>query len=89
MFWVTCREWRRMYQQMFWVTCREWRMYEQMFWVTCRERRRMYQQMFWVTCREWWRIGCLERFSLKNWRGRVEEEDPGKDGEKKQKEMFK
>jgi hypothetical protein len=33
---------------------------------------------------EWreWRIGCPQRFSLKNWKGRDEEEDPGKDGEK-------
>jgi hypothetical protein len=29
------------------------------------------------------RIGCLKRSSVKNWRGRVEEEDPGKDGKKK------
>jgi hypothetical protein len=28
-------------------------------------------------------IGCPERFLLKNWKGRDEEEDPGKDGEKK------
>jgi hypothetical protein len=27
--------------------------------------------------------------SLKNWKGRDKEEDPGKDGEKKQKEIFK
>ena len=27
--------------------------------------------------------------SLKNWKGRDEEEDPGKDGEKKQKKIFK
>jgi hypothetical protein len=26
---------------------------------------------------------------LKNWKGRDEEEDPGKDGEKKWKEIFK
>jgi hypothetical protein len=35
------------------------------------------------------RIGCLKRSSLKNWKGRDEEEDPGKDGEKKWKEIFK
>jgi len=29
------------------------------------------------------RIGCPKRSSLKNWKGRDEEEDPGKDGEKK------
>jgi hypothetical protein len=28
-------------------------------------------------------IGCPKRSSLKNWKGRDEEEDPGKDGEKK------
>ena len=27
--------------------------------------------------------GCPKRSSLKNWKGRDEEEDPGKDGEKK------
>ena len=30
-----------------------------------------------------------KRSSLKNWKGRDEEEDPGKDGEKKWKEIFK
>ena len=30
-----------------------------------------------------------EFISLTNWKGRDEEEDPGKDGEKKQKEIFK
>ena len=30
-----------------------------------------------------------KRPSLKNWKGRDEEEDPGKDGEKKWKEIFK
>ena len=30
-----------------------------------------------------------KRSSLKNWKGRDEEEDPGKAGEKKQKEIFK
>ena len=30
-----------------------------------------------------------KRSSLKNWKGRVEEEDPGKDGQKKWKEIFK
>jgi hypothetical protein len=29
------------------------------------------------------RIGCPKRSSLKNWKGRDEEEIPGKDGEKK------
>jgi hypothetical protein len=33
--------------------------------------------------REWRRMGCLKRSSLKNWYGRDEEEDPGKDGAKK------
>ena len=28
-------------------------------------------------------IGCSKRSSRKNWKGRGEEEDPGKDGEKK------
>jgi hypothetical protein len=45
--------------------------------------------MSWVTCREWRGIGCPERSSLKNWKGRDEEEDPGKDAEKKWKEIFK
>ena len=30
-----------------------------------------------------------KRSSLKNWKGRDEEEDPGKDGDKKQKEILK
>ena len=30
-----------------------------------------------------------EFISLKNWKGRDEEEDPGEDGEKKWKEIFK
>jgi len=30
-----------------------------------------------------------KRSSLKNWKGRDEEEDPGKDGRKKWKEIFK
>jgi hypothetical protein len=30
-----------------------------------------------------------KRFSLKNWKGRDEKEDPGKDGQKKWKEIFK
>ena len=34
--------------------------------------------MGWVTWREW-RIGCPKRSSLKNWKGRDEKEDPGKD----------
>jgi hypothetical protein len=33
--------------------------------------------------------GCPETFLIKNWRGRDEEEDPGKDEEKKWKEIFK
>jgi hypothetical protein len=32
---------------------------------------------------------CLKESLLKNWKGRDEEEDPGKDGEKKWKEIFK
>jgi hypothetical protein len=36
-----------------------------------------------VVWREWRMIGCPKRSSLKNWKGRDEEEDPGKDGEKK------
>jgi hypothetical protein len=36
----------------------------------------------WVIWGEWRRIGCPKRSSLKNWKGRDEEEDPGKDGEK-------
>jgi hypothetical protein len=35
------------------------------------------------------RIGCPKQPSLKNWKGRDKEEDPGKDGEKKKKEIFK
>jgi hypothetical protein len=35
------------------------------------------------------RIGCPKRSSLKKWKGRNEEEDPGKDDEKKYKEIFK
>jgi len=34
------------------------------------------------------RIGFPKRSSLKNWKGQDEEEDPGKDGEKKQKEIL-
>ena len=34
-------------------------------------------------------IGCPERSSLKNWKGREEGEDPGKDGKRKQKEIFR
>jgi len=30
----------------------------------------------------------LKNSSLKNWKGRDEQEDPGKDGERKQKEIF-
>ena len=33
--------------------------------------------------REWRRIGCPKRSSLKNWKGREEGEDPGKDGKRK------
>jgi len=35
------------------------------------------------------RIGCPEISSLKNWKGREEGKDPGKDGNRKQKEIFK
>jgi hypothetical protein len=41
-----------------------------------------------VTWREWRRIGCPKRSSLKNWKGRDEGEDPGKDGKRKYKEIF-
>jgi hypothetical protein len=37
----------------------------------------------WITWREWRRIGCPNRSSLKNWKGRDEEDGTGKDGEKK------
>jgi hypothetical protein len=48
------------------------------------------QRLSWlVTWREWRRIGCPKGSSLNNWKGRDEEEDPGKDGEKKWKEIFK
>jgi len=43
----------------------------------------------WVTWREWRRVGCPKISSLENWKGRNEEEGPGKVGEKKQKEIFK
>ena len=33
--------------------------------------------------------GCPKRSSLKNWKGREEGEDPGKDGKRKYKEIFK
>jgi len=33
--------------------------------------------------REWRRIGCPKRSSPKNWKGRNEGEDPGKDGKRK------
>jgi hypothetical protein len=36
-----------------------------------------------ATWREWRRIGCPKRSSLKNWKGRDEKENPGKDGENK------
>ena len=42
----------------------------------------------WVTWREWGRIGFPKRSSLKK-KERDEEEDPGRDGEKKWKEIFK
>jgi len=32
---------------------------------------------------------CPKRSSLKNWKGREKEEGPGKDGKRKQKEIFK
>jgi hypothetical protein len=35
------------------------------------------------------RVGCPKGSSFKNWKVRDEEEDPGKDGEKKQKEIFR
>ena len=35
------------------------------------------------------RIGYAKRSSLKNWKGREEGEDQGKDGKRKQKEIFK
>ena len=38
---------------------------------------------------EWRRIGCPKRSSLKKGKGREEGEDPGKDGKRKQKEIFK
>jgi hypothetical protein len=42
------------------------------------------QRIRWlVTWREWRRIGCPKRSSLKNWKGRDEKEEPGKNGEKK------
>jgi len=34
-------------------------------------------------------IGYPKRSSLKNWKGREGEEDGGKDGKRKQKEVFK
>jgi hypothetical protein len=39
--------------------------------------------------REWRGIGCRKRSSLKNWKGREEGEDPGKEGKRKYKEIFK
>jgi hypothetical protein len=35
-----------------------------------------YRKVCWVTWREWRKIGCPKRSSLKNWKGRDEEEDP-------------
>ena len=32
--------------------------------------------------------GCPKRSSLKNWKGREEGEDPGKEGKRKQKDIF-
>jgi len=41
------------------------------------------QRISWLGhLKKWRRIGCPKRSSLKNWKGRDEEEDPGKDGEK-------
>ena len=34
-------------------------------------------------------LGCPKRSSLKNWKGRGKREDTGKDGKRKQKEIFK
>jgi len=34
-------------------------------------------------------MGCNKRSSLKNWKGREVGEDPGKDGKRKWKEIFK
>jgi hypothetical protein len=45
--------------------------------------------LWWFTWREWRRTGCQKRSSLKNWKGRDEEEDPGKDGQKKWNKIFK
>jgi len=36
-----------------------------------------------VGWRERRRIGCTKRSSFKNWKGRKEGEDPGKDGKRK------
>jgi len=48
------------------------------------------QRISWLGHLERWkRIGCPKRSSLKNWKGREEGEDPGKDGRRKQKEIFK
>jgi hypothetical protein len=48
------------------------------------------QRISWLGHLDWRRIGCPKRSSsLKNWKGRDEEEDPGRDGEKKWKEIFK
>jgi hypothetical protein len=41
------------------------------------------EKVGWVTWRECRRIASPKRSSLKNWKGRDEEEDPGKNGEKK------
>jgi len=42
------------------------------------------QRISWLGHLERWRrIGCPRRSSLKNWKGREEGEDPGKDGRRK------
>jgi len=55
------------------------------------EKRRKYSKMerdkLVRSPRRW--IGCPKRSSLKNWKGREEGEDPGKDGKRKKKEIFK
>ena len=42
-----------------------------------------------VTWREWTRTGCPKRSPLKNWKGQGKGEDQGKDGKRKEKEIFK
>jgi hypothetical protein len=42
------------------------------------------QKISWLGhLREWRRTGCPKMSSLKNWKGRDEGEDPGKDGKRK------